>query len=357
MPLNAQNALEPDGKSKPARLRRRTRKPAVWAGGIFAAGCALLAGVALLWAPRPAAPAPAPFHFRAVWIQDRAGMRDVHALGSDRYLMGMDSRRGGRERPLLRTPGRYCRPLLTDDGQTVVYSDRRTGGAHALRWGGRKPRFLGPGRALDTWTDPATKLVWVALGDGADPHPRLHRRIRLVRLDDPAIHRDLGLEFAVNENNFQFHDDGRLASGDRAGAGCGFVDLETGEWRQTADGCWPTMAPAGPPVVAVLQDGHRTLELVSVEDRRRIRIDAAAGIDPAAGEVFHPRWTNRRTHMALSGPYSAGTGRNRIGNGGPAVEIHLLEFTDDLAALRATYPITRNGFADFQPDIWIAPGD
>ncbi|HOU22231.1 MAG TPA: hypothetical protein PKX16_08425, partial [Kiritimatiellia bacterium] len=141
----------------------------MWAGGIFAAGCALLAGVALLWAPRPAAPAPAPFHFRAVWIQDRAGMRDVHALGSDLYLMGMDSRRGGRERPLLRTPGRYCRPLLTDDGQTVVYSDRRTGGAHALRWGGRKPRFLGPGRALD----PARYFIVIVdqIGSGLSSSP------------------------------------------------------------------------------------------------------------------------------------------------------------------------------------------
>ena len=346
--------------------RHRKRRPAgkPLAAGL-ASGAAWLAFIVHL-ALRSAAEAgtaggigdrsvPASVRYRAVWVQDRAAGRDAYAMGNDLHLMGLDSEKGGEERALLRSAGNYSRPMLTDDGETVVYSDRRSGEAYALPWGGRKPRSLGPGRALDTWTDPATKHVWVAIGDGADPHPRLHRRVQLVRLDDPSVRRELGLGFAVNENNFQFHGDGRLASCDKDQAGCGFVDLDTGTWEKTSDGCWPTMAPEGPPVVAVLRNGHRTMELAAARGGARTRADVSSLLDPPGYEVFHPRWTNRRSYVALTGPYYEGGGWNRIGNGGADVEVYLLEFDADLAAVRAAFRVTKNAFADFYPDIWIAP--
>ena len=347
---------------------RRARRPAgkALATGL-ASGAAWLGLIVHLALRQPAAAGPpngagdravpAAIRYRAVWVQDRAAGRDVYALGDDLYLMGKDSAKGGNERQLLRDAGNYSRPMLTDDGETVVYSDRRTGETYALPWGGRKPRSLGPGRALDTWTDPATKHVWVAIGDGADKHPRLHRRIQFVRLDDPSVRRELNATFAVNENNFQFHGDGRLASCDKAKAGCGFVDLETGNWKKTSDGCWASMAPEGPPVVAVLRNGHRMLEVAALDGRERRLTDVSALLDPPGHEVFHPRWTNRRAYMALTGPYYEGGGWNRIGNGGTDVEVHLLEFDADLAAPRAAYRVTKNAFADFYPDVWIAPGE
>ncbi len=89
-------------------------------------------------------------HSRVVWVQDTSHeSADTFARGNSLKLMGYDSRDGKGERAIVRQVGSYAKPLLTPDGQRVVYSDRKKGTMHWVKFGGGDAQSLGRGFAVD----------------------------------------------------------------------------------------------------------------------------------------------------------------------------------------------------------------
>jgi hypothetical protein len=341
-----------------ALLRRRGLRLIVLA--LAAAGLATAPGC-----ENPAVPPPSPppasdvktqpeRAFRVVWCQDRAGKKDVYALGDGLFLMGYDSADGRGEREIVPGPSNYSRPLITPGGDRVVFSDRAQRKVFIVDWDGSGLTEIAEGRALDCWRDPETGLEWVYVGDASQKHPRLHKRISRYRLDDHRIREPVSDRWMINENNFQLSADGRYASGDVARRGNGLMGLRDSSWKGRGKGCWPALAPDNSYRLWRLDRDHRHLLIDRPGAGRTERVDAsrAPGID--GSEIFHPRWSNDPRYMVLSGPYREGTGSNRIQNGGPGVEIFVGMFAADFSSLESWRRVTGNSSADFYPDLWLS---
>ena len=63
-------------------------------------------------------------HTRVVWVVDADKNKDVFAQSNLLRLMGFDSRDGRGTRTILDSLSNYYRPLLTPDGQQIVFANR-----------------------------------------------------------------------------------------------------------------------------------------------------------------------------------------------------------------------------------------
>ena len=121
---------------------------------------------------------------RLVWVQHDG--RDPYAQGRDLVLVGLDTEDGRGERVILGAPGSYVKPLLTPDGQRILYSTHPELGPptiHVVNFDGTGHRRLEPGIALTLWQDPADGGVWVYVG--TDHRGYEVATITRIRLDAP----------------------------------------------------------------------------------------------------------------------------------------------------------------------------
>jgi hypothetical protein len=79
-------------------------------------------------------------HTRAVWVTD-AHNKDSFAERNELQLVGYDSRDGKGERIICAERANYYRPLITPDGQRIVFSNRQTRKIYS-EVGGSRPRLL-----------------------------------------------------------------------------------------------------------------------------------------------------------------------------------------------------------------------
>jgi hypothetical protein len=116
------------------------------------------------------------------------------------------------------------------------------------------------------------------------------------------------------------------------------------------------MAPDNSYLVWVFDNAHRNLTLHDPKKDGSWRVPIHTAPAMEGFEVYHPRWSNRRSFFALTGPYAIGeAGHNLIRVGGPQVEIVVGQFADDLKSVQNWLQITHNDRGDFYPDLWIAP--
>ena len=95
-------------------------------------------------------------HTRVVWLTD-AENKDSFAGHNQLRLMGYDSHDGKGERVIWGERANYHRPLITPDGEQIVYSNRQTRKIYVIKWDGSRPRLLKePGCASEVWRDPKT---------------------------------------------------------------------------------------------------------------------------------------------------------------------------------------------------------
>ena len=132
---------------------------------------ALLAFVAAACAGTSDDVAPGPVrafsgtHTRVVWVQQDG--KDPEAVGDGLVLMGFDSDDGRGERVILGERGSYVKPLITPDGNRIVYSTRPKPGpaeVFIVNWDASDRRKLGDGFALGVWKDPGNGRQWVFAG-------------------------------------------------------------------------------------------------------------------------------------------------------------------------------------------------
>ena len=308
-------------------------------------------------APEAAAPDERTAHLRAVWTRDVGDGTDFVSLGDRLVLMAYDSDDGRGERVVLGEPASYAKPLITPDGESIVFTMRRQGAVYAIDWDGGGLRRLADGFALDVWADPEEGTTWVYVGgDELPTDPVSYPVVRRHRLDDPAVAEVVWDAQPVSGDTFQLSADGRTAAALLPWPTVGVIDLASGTWRKLGEGCWTAFSPGADPLLWYFDGAHRNLTLVDVDTDERWGVPI--NDDPVFGgyEVYHPRWTNHPRAIVLTGPYTVGNRANRIRGGGRQVEIHVGFFDETVTSVASWRRVTHNEAPDFYPDAWVEPG-
>jgi len=296
--------------------------------------------------------------YRLVWVQDRSSDgRDVLATGSQLRLMALDSSQPDEERFLSAQEGSYCKPLLSSDGQNVVYSDHSVRQVWVIPFAGGEARVLCDGFALDVWHDPSRRQDWVYVGEWiGQPESFRLRNVRRVLLEQPAVSEPVWSSTQISPDNFQLGAGGRYAAGEFPWPAGGIADLQNGTWQKRATGCWSSMAPDRSGVSWVFDGPHRNLQMFSPGNSRGWTIPVSESPGLGGHEAFHPRWSNDVRYFVVTGPYREKGPVNAISGGGRGVEIHIGRFRRDLQGVQEWLQVTENRHADFFPDLWLRGG-
>lgn len=318
-------------------------------------------------------------HTRIVWSQyQKKKSADPYSSNDDHFLMGLDTRDGLGIRVILSEKGNYTRPLLSADGQTVLYTVKGLtrdgkGNKHykpvimRTDWLGREPAQIAEGYAVDAWLDTASGTEWVYAVREITPSPRIAIEARkMIRfpLTDPAKEELVWDQTFVSPDNIQFSRDGRRASGQFPWPNAGqFVAGEGGkptEFKKLLTGCWPGLAPDNSYVSWILDGEHKQATFFSGDGASSWNLKFNAHPDLEMGEIYHPRWTSHPRFITLTGPYLGelvpGEG-SVIGKGGLTAEIYIGKLGEKLDRFEEWVRVTDNELGDNYPDVWIEGGD
>ncbi len=299
--------------------------------------------------------------FRLVWVQDVGDNRDVFCQGRHLRLMVLDSRRPGRERQLVAGTGNFSKPLLCSDGTRVVYTARDAAGRSfvwRVNWDGSGQQRITAGRALALWRDPASGREWLYFQKNPAPgRPADSGVLFRLALDSGAAPERVwpGKSIQLGQDSLQLSADGSRAAGLFPWPRAGVIGMNDGRIRIYDRGCWTALAPDNSYVFWVFQANHRRLSMVDTRSGRRWQVDVSSAPLVGGHEVYHPRWSNNRRYLAISGPYTIMHGGNAIRGGGAGIEILVGRFSSDLGGVEAWQRMTHNQRADFFPDLWIDP--
>jgi alginate O-acetyltransferase complex protein AlgJ len=296
-------------------------------------------------------------HTRMVWMRAAdPTSADPFGRGDAFRLMGIDTDDGRGVREILPGPLSCRKPLLTPDGQRVVFTDTTRGRIVVVDWDGAKRRYLTDGFATDVRTDPETGRTWVYAITGPLTDADFSGK-PLIRFDlaHPEIRETVWDQTEISPDNFQISDDGRQAAGLFPWPQVGVADLHHGTWTQIGQGCWTSLAPDKSGVVWFFDGAHRNLLFTdpAAHATWTVPISQAPGV--GGFEVYHPRWGNHRQFFSMSGPYKVGEGDNRIRAGGREVEIYAGRFSADLRRVERWVKVTTDEQSDFFPDLWVDP--
>lgn len=298
-------------------------------------------------------------HTRVVWVQDLSpDNADTILLGRNLRLMALDSQDGRGERPVLNELRNYSKPLLTPDGQQIVFSDRQRRESWVVNWDGTDLRRLAKGFAVEVWKDPGTGVTWVYVATQVGRSDGFNfRSLRRLRLDGEGSEEVVWDRTEISPDNFQLSRSGLMAAGEFPWPHGGTLDLERQSVRKRADGCWASLAPDDSGLCWVFDGPHRNLYLYppKSQDSWGVPLNTAPGT--ASFEVFHPRWSNHPRFLCMTGPYKVASPVNQIAGGGPEVEVFVGRFREDFRDVEAWSQVTSNQRGDFHPDVWIQNGE
>jgi len=308
----------------------------------------------LLCLPLPAA-AQQPVT-RAVWVRQVSGEPDPRAVGAEFRLMAREL--PGEARPLLPGPANFSRPLLSADGQTVYYTDRKatpgeSGTSYApemfaVHFTGGQPRSLGSGMAVAVWRAPdGGEFIYALTSLQTSRRPSLTGEL-LVRFQPatPDEREIMWTESPLGADNFQISRDGTRAAGLFPAPQAGLADMNAKTFAPLAQGSFPILAPDDSYALGVLDGDRRRLRMFVPNVEPGWDLLPAQSMPTQGGEVNHLRWTNDPLHFALSGPPATGT----------APDVYLATLRPDMKAIEKTVPLTADPAPDFYPDVWLSGG-
>ncbi len=306
-------------------------------------------------------------HTRIVWAQQQdPDKTDAHGNGSNHQLMGLGTRDGVGERVILGKVGNYSRPLLTPDGERVVYTDKgmkKVKGKKAyaptcyvVNWDGSGKKELADVYADDIWVDPGTGITWVYGIDEIVSNKQVSivgRRVVRFQLDDPAKSEVVFEKGEVSVNNLQASRDGKRIATQFPWPYGGMLDVEAKEWTATDRGCWTSMCPDNSYLSWVFDGAHKNLIMIHPDQNEKWLIPVSDLPGFKNKEMYHPRWSNHPRFFALTGPYPPGT-RNTSGD---KVEAYIGKFDPGATKVVAWVTFTKNKLAELFPDVWIEGGE
>ena len=296
--------------------------------------------------------------FRLVWAQDHGNQLDVYGVASQCILMKYDST-VGEEEVLLDRLGSYGNPMLSPDGDWVVFSDRMTNQIFKVPFAGGEAQAVATGFAAELWRDPANgaDTVFVATEPvGYLGLPAWGSIGRVPLHGEQTEAKPFWTGRGTMANNFQLSADGKVASGQFPWPIGGVAVIENQRWFPLDRGCWPSLAPDNSYLFWQFDGSHRNVVLQDPISRKQwtVNLSGAPGLN--GREVYHPRWSNHPQYFVYTGPYQEGSGGNRIRYGGKGVEVYLGTFAEDFSSMASVRKITTNDRGDFFPDLWVKGG-
>ena len=296
---------------------------------------------------------------RVVWVQDQSPEnKDSIALGRSLRLMGFDSSDASGERVVLSELRNYSKPLLTPDGQRIVFSDRHRRECFVVNWDGTGLRRIGKGFAVEVWQDPDSRQIWVYVCTQVGKNEGFNfKSLRRLRLDAEGDSQVVWDSTEISPDNFQLSANGSFAAGEFPWPHGGTVELRQQTFRKKADGCWASMAPDNSGLCWIFDGPHRNLYLYPRDSATSWMVNLNTAPGTESFEVFHPRWSNHVRFLCMTGPYKVKSPVNLIDGGGPEVEIFIGKFREDFRAVESWIQVTKNRRGDFHPDVWIRGGE
>ncbi len=294
-------------------------------------------------------------HTRVVWLTD-AENKDSFAERNGLQLVGYDSRDGKGERIIWGERANYYRPLITPDGEQIVFSNKQTRKIWVIKWDGSRPRLLKePGCATEVWCDPKTGKTWVYYQE--DPND-FNKPVLRFPIDEPANVQAVWSSSIVQAlPSFQLSRDGRMAATTFPWPSSGVAELPNVAWRKHRDGCWPAMAPDDSYISWTFDGPHRNLFLTRAGEAESWMIDISDAPGVKNFEVYHPRWSNDVRYMVMTGPYTTGRKNIKLWDGADGVEIYIGKFRNNLQSIDGWLKLTHSRVGEFFPDVWIAGGE
>ena len=290
---------------------------------------------------------------RLVWLEE------PDSAQPERQLFAYGSADGLGLRTVPEATGDLARPLLTGDGESIVFTKinaRSDGGKSAFMpemftcpWAGGQPKSLGSGMALDLWRDPANNTVYVYAVEQLLPgniNRLAGEKLLRFRLDQPEEKEIIWTATPLGTEQFQLSADGRRAAGLFPFPKAGVADLTAQTLTPLPAGAWPALCPDNSYAAALLDGSRRRLRVFApnLDPGWELTFMGASGWRD--GGVLHPRWSNDPSVMVCTGPYP---------EEGSASDICLVRFRDDLRTIQHVVRLTE-GRRAFSPAAWVEDG-
>ncbi|MEZ0277165.1 MAG: malectin domain-containing carbohydrate-binding protein, partial [Roseimicrobium sp.] len=281
-------------------------------------------------------------HVRLVWSRTDVE-EDFYVALSESHLMGYDTADGKGERLILQEPGTYSLPILTPDGQRVVFTEQKQKKCFVVGFDGSGLRAVADGYASDVWQDPETGRDWVYVRTGwRDPKAPIVR----YDLSDPSKKETVWTKSATGQpqiSYFQVSGDGRLAADGFPWPQCGLADVQGGDFNLTAKGCWPSVAPDDSHRSFVFTGQHTTIQFFDEPGSSARMVNLATVPGWIGRKLYHPRWTNDVRYITATAPQWM-----------PETELYLGRFDPGFSRIESWFRITYNHTSDFFGDAWFA---
>jgi len=278
---------------------------------------------------------------RLVW--SRTDMEEDFYIKGNSLLYGVDSEDGGSERLILPESRSYSMPLLTPDGQKIIFTDQRQSRCYEVGFDGKNLRELVPGFASDVWMDPQTGRTWLYVRTGwRDVNAPVVR----YDLNDLSVQETVWKQSASGCTQvpwFSLSGDGKFAADGFPWPQCGLADLQDGDFKFMGKGCWPGVAPDDSHKYFYFVGKHTDIDFfdAGAAKPRTIRLSTIPGW--SGRKVYHPRWTNHVRYITTTAPQWM-----------PETELYLGRFDESYGKIEDWFRVTYNETADYYGDAWFA---
>ena len=313
---------------------------------------------------------------KVVWVESHNPKEsDPIATGKELRLVGFDSKEDGYE--IIREElANYAKPLITPDGEHVLYSDKGAVYAkevpdfhpviHIVNWDGENDRVLLPGFCVDVSIDPQTKVTWVYALERLNPSNRAAlsgENLFRFQLNDPSKREVLWNKTELSIDNLQFSRDGKRFTSQFPWPEGAWAEVASGTVHKMTSGCWTSFAPDDSYVSWIFAGSHKKLRMFDTVAGKSwdVPLNRAPGMDN--GQAYHPRWSNHPLFFTMTGPHPTNNTRaqhsskKQLKDGPAYAEIYLGKFTPALDHVESWAKLTSNSEGDFYPDAWIEGGE
>ena len=304
-------------------------------------------------------------HSKLAWYQYLGKSSDSLGNGNQHQLWGIDTQDGLGVRVILEKKSSYVRPLISPDGKWIIYTNKHTERkgnkktfkpvVHRLDWKGEKVEELGKGYAVDMWEDPKTKVTWVYVVH-LIPTTRASMyadKLERFQLEDPEKRELVWDKTKISVDSIQLSKDGKRASCLFPWPDVGVMDLEKMEYWRNQHGCWPSLAPDNSYTAWVFDGSHKSVHLFADRGKKLSVVNVNDGPGMDGHEMYHPRWANHPSFIAVTGPYKGPS----IGKSGKNAEVYIGKFSEKMDSIKSWVQVTKNKKGDHYPDLWIKGGE
>jgi hypothetical protein len=289
---------------------------------------------------------------RIVWCRETTVMSATYIFESSSWqLMKYDTAVGAVE-VLAPGPASYQHPLITPDGQQVLYFDYDTNKTCIINWDGSGKQEFCSGYLYDVFRDDSG-VDWVVVNDWIHvwnrPQPSGAVNVRKVRLDNPAVEEAILTYPDQKGETFDVSQDCSMGGGLLIHPIVGVYDLGTGAFSQRGTyACNTDVAPDNSYMFWHMQGGGHTNVVLyysyPTADNRTVWLNNAPNLNGA--ESWNPRWTNNVRIFTMTGPIAWVAGN-------PRFNIYVGRFDTNFTQVESWVQLTDNDLLDGNANGWI----